>query len=83
MSCSASGDSQYSGIGHLLPELLLALGRPPAEPADEVRELLFPFERGPLAPIERGERLGRQTAECAQLFLVLLRLLLKETGSCA
>ena len=43
MSCSASGDSRYSVIGHLPPELLLAaLGRPPAEPANEVRELLFP-----------------------------------------
>ena len=45
--------------------------------------VLFPYERAPLAPIERGERLERQTAECAQLFLVLLRLLLEETESCA
>ena len=50
MSCSVSGDSRYWVIGHLLPELLPALGRPPAEPAHEVRELLFPFASVVLSP---------------------------------
>ncbi len=42
------------------------LGRPPADLADEIRELLIAFDSGTLGAVERGERLGGQAAEhCA------------------
>jgi hypothetical protein len=42
------------------------LGRPPADLADEIGELLIAFDSGALGAVERGERLGGQAAEHAQ-----------------
>jgi hypothetical protein len=59
------------------------LRRPPANLADEIRELLITLESGSLTSVERAKRLGCKDAKDAQLLFFLLRRPFQKAQTCS